>query len=369
MRVALDTNALYTTQAGSARYVRGLLRGFAQEQPAGVEVTPLGWPVENFAFRQPERAFKTVYRELIWATLVAPALLAKRQVDLFHSTAGVLVRPPRGVAHVATLLDLAVVRTPQRFRRWHLWSARRSLRRLTQADRVICISEFTAKEAEQLLGLPRARMSVVYCGCEFHPDDGPVLEQVPDFPVPDEFFLFVGSLEPGKNLSLLKAVYQEAATRRAPLPPLLVVGVRWAGLGSEGKPPANWRYLGRQPDPVLVYLFRRAVALLFPSTYEGFGLPVVEAMALGCPVICSPVASLPEVGGEAALYADLTPSAYCEAAGRLVREAGLREELIQRGYEQAKRFSWRRCAQETLAVYRQAPAASFEMPTRIPRVR
>jgi alpha-1,3-rhamnosyl/mannosyltransferase len=354
MHVAVDTNAIYTTQAGSARYVRGLLRGITQAQPADVRVTQVAWPVENFAYRQPQRAFKTFYRELIWSRFVAPRLLARQGVDLFHSTARAMVQPPRGIAHIATLLDLAVLRTPERFRKWHRRSARNSLQRLSQAAQITCISEFTAKEAMQLLGLPPSKLTVVYIGCEFHPDEGPVGEQLPDFPVPDEFFLFVGSLEPGKNLALLKAVYQQAQAEGINLPPLLVVGARWQGVEGEGKPPANWHYLGRQPDAVLVFLLRRARALVFPSKYEGFGLPVVEAMALGCPVICSPVASLPEVGGEAALFTEMTVPGYLKSMQSIQRDNNLRSELVAKGLVQARRFSWKRCAQETIEVYRRA---------------
>lgn len=354
MHVAIDTNAIYTTQAGSARYVRGLLRGMAQLQAPDVRVTPVAWPVENFGYRQPQRAFKTFYRELIWSRFVAPRLLARHAADLFHSTVRAVVRPPRGMAHVATLLDLAVMRTPARFRKWQRRADRVYLQRLSQVSHIICISQFTAREGAQLLGLPPSKMTVVYIGCEFHPDEGPVGEQLPDFPVSDEFFLFVGSLEPGKNLSLLKAVYRQAQDESVRLPPLLVVGARWQGVAGEGKPPANWHYLGRQPDAVLVYLLRRARALVFPSKYEGFGLPVVEAMALGCPVICSPVASLPEVGGDAALFTELTVPGYLKSMQSIRRDNNLRSELVAKGLLQARRFSWKRCAQETIEVYRRA---------------
>jgi glycosyltransferase involved in cell wall biosynthesis len=105
---------------------------------------------------------------------------------------------------------------------------------------------------------------------------------------------------------------------------------------------------------VLVALYRRALALALPTKYEGFGLPVVEAMGLGCPVICSRVASLPEVAGDAAHYAEMTPASYLDAMRRLARESGYRTELIERGRVQVRRFSWRRCAEETVAVYRAA---------------
>jgi alpha-1,3-rhamnosyl/mannosyltransferase len=253
---------------------------------------------------------------------------------------------------VVTLHDLAILRNPTRFRRWQRWAENRRLRRLHDVDQVICISRFTADEAIALLGLAPQRLQVIYNGGDFRPQEGPVPEEQPSFPVPSDFFLFVGSLEPGKNLNLLKDAYRLAEKEKKSLPPLLIVGARWAGVGTEGAPPQGWQYLGRQPDGVLVHLYRRAIALLFPSKYEGFGLPVVEAMALGCPVICSPVASLPEVGGKAALWSELTPECYLKQMCEILRNESLRTFLVAAGHEQAAQFTWNRCAQATVEVYR-----------------
>jgi alpha-1,3-rhamnosyl/mannosyltransferase len=354
MRVALDTNSLYTAQAGIARYVRGLACGFRELAPADIEIQEFAWPVENFSYRQPQRAAKTLFRELIWAKWIAPSRLAVERIDLLHAASGVMVIPPRGVKHVVTLHDLAVMRNPQRFRPWHRHSALRQLRQLSKADRIICVSQFTADEAIQLLSLSAKRLVVVYNGCAFQPDGPSPSEAPPAGTLPPEFFLFIGSLEPGKNLDLIRQAYALAASRGYHLPPLVLVGVRWVGVATEGPPPANWHYLGRQPDAVLVYLYRRARALVFPSQYEGFGLPVAEAMALGCPVICSRVASLPEVGGDAACYAELNPAAYLHAMQQLLQNIALREELVERGKVHCRKFSWQKCVQETLRVYREA---------------
>src|SRR5688572_1461112 len=106
MRVGLDTNALYTTEAGTARYIRGLIKGLRELNPPDLEILELAWAVENFSFRQPQRALKTLYRELVWAKLVAPSFIMRGSMDVLHSTASLLVMPPRGVRHVATLHDL-----------------------------------------------------------------------------------------------------------------------------------------------------------------------------------------------------------------------------------------------------------------------
>jgi glycosyltransferase involved in cell wall biosynthesis len=349
--IGIDTNGLYTTQAGVARYIRGLLKGLQRLAHPELEVETVAWEVDNFLYRQPGRALKTVFRELIWARFNAPLHLRKHKVALLHSTAGPLISRPWGVKEVVTLHDLAVLRDPERFRSWQGLSARRRLMKVRRADRVICISRFTAQEAMTLLNLPASSLVVVYNGCEFHPSEPAPPEAKPGFNLPNEFFLFVGSLEPGKNLALLKGVYALAESRNQVLPPLLIVGARWEGVGQEGPPPRDWYYLGRQPDEVLVYLYRHAIGLVFPSKYEGFGFPAVEAMSLECPVICSPVASLPEVGGAAALYAELMPEAYLKAMRQISREAGLRSDLVQKGRAQAAKFSWSKCAKEVLEVY------------------
>lgn len=348
MRIAIDASVLHVTRGGTARYVKGVLRGFARAGE-GAEITVLDWPIENFGYTQPWRAIKTVSREYLWARIIAPARLASGRFDLFHSPANWLVSPPKAVRHVVTQHDVAILRHPERFRRWHRQSSLRRLGRLHSADAIITVSRFTADEIVETLGIPARKLHPVHNGCDF----SEASEERPPggFPVPGEFFLFVGSLEPGKNLFLLREVYAQAEASGKPLPPLVVVGVRWQGVPSEGAWPAGWIFAGGIGDPELVFLYRRAIALVFPSKYEGFGLPPIEAMALGCPVICSRVASLPEVVGDAALCPDLNPLAYSAAMKAIAADGALRDECRLRGLERAHHFSWEKCASETLSVY------------------
>lgn len=355
MRVAVDTNPLFTTRAGVARYVRGLLEGLRAESTSidqEWDLRPFAWEVDNFEFRQPRRAWRTFYREFLWAGLMAPRQLRSQGFRLFHSTGAPLLDAPSGIRHVVTVHDIGFLKFPGRFRPWHRRMAVRSLERARRADRVICISQFTANELVELAGFARDRLRVVHNGCTLGLDSPE--SRLNDPALPADFFLFVGSLEPGKNLSLLRSMYDLAARDGVDLPHLAIVGARFEGLAKEGPPPVTWHYLGHRSDAELVWLYRRAKALLFPSVYEGFGLPVAEAMSLGCPVICSPVSSLPEVAGNAALLPSHQPGEYLQAVHRILHEPGLREELVGRGRVQGARFTWRACAQGTLEVYREA---------------
>lgn len=341
MKVALDTNPLFTGRGGVARYVRGLVEGF-RTTTTGWEMREFAWEVENFSYAQPQRALRTLWREWVWAKTLAPWQLGDAHV-LHHTTLPLVpyVGTPR---HVVTLHDLAIVRHPERFRAWQRRADARRLRRVANADRVICVSRFTADEAIRLLGLPASRLEVVH--------HGGLLAGITQAPLPPawpkEYFLFVGSLEPGKNLALLRDIY---LTAEEALPPLLIVGTRWEGVTHEGTPPADWHFLGPVEDGILHSLYIGARALLFPSKYEGFGLPLLEAMQLGCPVLCGAVASLPEVGGDAVAYADLNVRDFSRAMRRLVSDETWRTGMIAAGRSRAADFSWSRCASATAAVY------------------
>jgi alpha-1,3-rhamnosyl/mannosyltransferase len=354
LRVGVETTALYTTKAGICRYVTGLLKGLGRVD--GHNAFELGWPVENLEYKQPIRAMKTAYREFFWGKVVAPHQLKQENADVLHSTSGMFIRAPRNVKHVITLHDMSITRHPERFRKWQIKSWSKRLGALNKADKIIAISQFTADEAMRLLNLPASKFEIVHNGCDFHPDEPRPSEREPDaeFKVPSEFYLFIGSLEPGKNLALLKRAYLQAESEGKLLPPLVIVGARWAGVPGEGIPPKGWIYMGRQDDQVLVWLYRRALALVFPSIYEGFGLPIVEANAMNCPVICSPVASLPEVAGEAALFTEMRHEAYVNSMRQLAADPLAREALIEAGQKNCLRFSWTRCAEQTVSVYHQA---------------
>lgn len=350
MNVALDTTATYTSRAGAARYIRGLQRGFAELDAPEFRYRPIAWEVENLDYRQPSRMLKTFFRELIWAPFNAPGKILHSGADVFHSPSNWFINPPAGMPHVITLLDLALIRFPERYRPWLRHMGRRRLQNLAKADKIITISEFTADEAMELLDLPADKLIPIHLGNDFA--NVPSSSDVRPSGLPDEpFFLFVGSLEPGKNLQLIRQAYE---TSPGKLPALAIAGARWEGVANEGKPADNWHYLGHVSDMELTWLYRNAVALIFPTKYEGFGFPLVEAMGLGCPTVASRIASLPEIGEDATVWTDATPEGYADILNELASNATLRKQVLNAGLKQAKKFSWKRCAAETLEVYRQA---------------
>jgi glycosyltransferase involved in cell wall biosynthesis len=231
-----------------------------------------------------------------------------------------------------TVHDLAVLRHPGAFGRWtQLYVPRVAPHVVRAAQRVIAVSEFTAGEIERLLRVPRERIRVIANGVEaaFTPE-GPRAD--------GEYVLAVGTLEPRKNLARVI----EAAERLGV--ELRVVGARgWGAVDVRG---ANVTWSGRVDDAELARLYRGARCLVYPSLYEGFGIPILEAMACGTPVVTSRGGATEEIAGGAAVLVDPLDAgdiaAWIERAG---------PELRERGLERARGFTWDETAQRTHAVY------------------
>jgi glycosyltransferase involved in cell wall biosynthesis len=181
--------------------------------------------------------------------------------------------------------------------------------------------------------------------------------------LPDRFLIHVGTIEPRKNLTRLLEALHRLRREGAVIPLVVVGGKGWLSEDfyrrlEELAIGDTVLFLGYVPSADLPYLYSAATAAVMPSVYEGFGLPVLEAMACGTPVVCSSASSLPEVGGEAARYFDpYDVAAMAEAIAVVWNDAELRGDMRRRGLEQATRFSWARAAEETLAVYERVLAS------------
>lgn len=359
LRVAFDTTYLKIGRGGVARYIICLLEALREESFPNLDLREISYPFDNQEFRQPQRMLKTFGREFLWQPVVAPRLLQKLGSTILHAPYTGCIRTPPGVRKIITVHDLAYLMTPERFRRWTRLRIPLELQSCREADHVICPSQATADDAMRHLEIPANRITVIHHGSHFTADSE---ERAPSRAIPSEYFLFVSSLESGKNLKLLNETYRTAENAGRPLPPLLIAGKRVEGVADEGAPPKNWIYLGRVSDEELVWLYRRAIALVYPSIFEGFGFPILEAMALGTAVVCSPVSCLPEVGGDVPFYAPLTTDGYLAAFRRVLENGGKREERISAGLDRAKQFNWKRCARETAAVYEAVGRQSARRP-------
>lgn len=266
---------------------------------------------------------------------------------------------------VTTIHDLSVIRFPE----WHppdriAWYDAYFQRGLEQTAHFITVSHFTRDECVRTLGLEPEKITVIHPAAREVFSASPASDNVlassrRGMGLPECFLIFVGTIEPRKNLVGLLEAYaklSEGFRRRCKL---LVVGMRgWETepLGQRVKRlgiAGDVRLVGYVSDERLAALYRMAIAMVFPSRYEGFGLPPLEAMACGCPCIVSNAASLPEVVGEAAVMVEPDDvGALATAMTTVVEDDALRADLIARGTLRASQFSWQRFAEEHDTVYR-----------------
>ena len=287
-------------------------------------------------------------------------------VDIFHATEH-LLPPLRGARTVFTFHDAIYALFPQ----YHLPMNRLFLgsmmpRFLRRADAIVTVSECSKRDAVRLYGIDPARIRVIYDGVDarFQPVTDPArLAQVrARYALPERYVLYVGTIEPRKNLTTLLEAFSATYNRQSAIGNWqLVIGGKKGWLYESFF--ARLRELGLEDEVVLPgyiadedlpAVYSAASVFVFPSLYEGFGLPPLEAMACGTPVVCSNASSLPEVCGEAALLVSPTDvPALVQAMVRGLSDEPLRATLRARGLVQAAKFSWERTARETLAVYRE----------------
>lgn len=323
MRIALDVSPLRLTRAGSARYVGGLLEALRGH----VTVDEVAWGGGG--------RLTALARDAVWYPLVLPRAAASADVLHCPTFRGPFAAP---LPLVVTVLDLAVLRHPQLFRRWNRTYSRLAVPRvLRAARRLIAISEFTKREIVELVGIDGDRIDVIGVPPRVSfAAEGPVAA--------GDYVLAVGTLEPRKNLR--RAV---EAARLAGVE-LRIAGARgWGAVGLDGA-----RWLGEVDDDELARLYRGARALVYPSRYEGFGIPILEAMRCGTPVVTSRGGATEEVAGGAAVLVD-SSDARSIAEG-LVEADRRRDELRRAGLERAHAFSWDDVAARTLRAYEAALA-------------
>lgn len=296
----------------------------------------------------------------LWEQCALPWLAGRRVLLNLCNTYPVLAWKP-----VVTVHDAAVYAMPEGYTRAfvRLYRLLFAALRIRRGVTVMTDSVFSALELARHVGLPLARLNVVHCGADHWqrvvPDDAVVARLGVQS---GSYVLGVASENPNKNLHRLVTAFELAFGARdaSVRPPLVLVGGRNARVfaGGEARMDPEWMVrVGPVSDAELAGLYRGAMCFAFPSLYEGFGLPPLEAMQFGCPVLSSREASLPEVCGDAALYCDGRDEADIARALRvLVDDAGLRERLTALGHQQVQRFRWCETARQVLALVEKTAA-------------
>ena len=329
MRVGIDVAPLLQTQAGTARWVKGLLGALEPRD----DVVPV-----RLTWGGPGR-LTAVARDVLWYHMLLPRSAARTRLDVLHCT---IYRGPlrSRVPAIVTVHDLAVLRHPEVFPLWTRLHGRLTLRpTLRAARRVIAVSEFSKRETAELVGIDPDRIDVVPNAVD------PVFTAF-GRAVQGDYALAVGTLEPRKNLP--RAI---EAARLAGIE-LRVVGARgWGGIEVAGEA-ARW--LGEVSDAELAALYRGARCLVYPSLYEGFGIPVAEAMACGTPVVTSAGSAMADVAGGAAVLVDpLDPDSIAAGIAEADRR---RDELVPLGRKRASSLTRDAVAAAAVDSYRRALA-------------
>ena len=301
---------------------------------------------------------------IAWEQGVLPLATVRDRLDLLHALAfarPLLARCPV----VLTIYDMSFVRMGERFPFWQRYYLRVVTRYSARhAARITVISQSSKDDVVAYCGVPGDKVHVIYCGADeqFSPRSR---EQVEQFRaargLPKHFILYLGTLEPRKNVAQLVRAYAALRRNGSDKPKLVIAGAKGWGYADvfaaveQSGATGDVIFAGYVPQAELPLWYNAADLFVFPSLYEGFGLPVLEAMACGTPSITSNVSSLPEVAGNAALtIAPDDTRALSEAIERALHDAALRTQMRERSLQQAAKFSWREAARQTAEVYAEA---------------
>jgi alpha-1,3-rhamnosyl/mannosyltransferase len=376
VRIAYDGIPLVGQRYGIGHYTDQLIRAVARADRDTRSFVVCPWPVNPFrpvpalSFAEPNvelprPRLAARLRRRVWEAcgVQVTVEMLVGPVDVFHATNFLLTHPVDRAKRVVTFHDLTVLLFPQ----WHPAKRLREMRAglpasVAVADRIIVVSHATKDDVVKHLAVDPERIAVVPLAVDasFRPLPRADVETAlaPLGLAPGSYLLFLGTREPRKNLGRLL----EAAVRTgADVGPLVIAGAdgwgtddlrpRIAELARQGRV----RALGYVPEALRPALLSGARVFVYPSLYEGFGLPPLEAMACGTPAVTSNVSALPETVGDAALMIDpLDVDALADAIRRLWQDEALRAELRARGLARAREFSWERTARLTLAAYVEA---------------
>ena len=371
MRIAIGVESAYENLTGVGVYVRQLVRCLAGMDhrndytlftSATYRDKPrMDMPV-NERFRRrcvglPHKVCQALWLSVNWP----PVNRYIGEHDVYHCVTP-MVFPAKGGRYIVTVHDLAAMLRPQLCHRQHHQASRMQHQRmLRRADHFVAVSEWTKRDMVEYLKLDPKRITVIPEGVRagFKVVEPSEVEAVrTKYSLMAPYFLLVGDLNPRKNhVRVVRAFARLRVRTKEPIS-LVFAGplgyrsgrtlheVRVLGLSDRVK------FLGYVPDPDVVALMNGASALVFTSLYEGFGLPILEAMACETPVITSNVSSMPEVAGDAALLVDPTSEVeIADAMRQVITDPKTCEDLVQRGRKRSRMFTWERAARQHLELY------------------
>lgn len=373
MRIGISTSVIQRGQTGVAQYLFALLRAFLRHADEHQFVLfTLEDDLHLFDFAKgrmqivpvPER-FRPPIKNILWHQMKFPWLARTQQINVLHVPSYRRLLWPHPCPLVGTIHDLAPFHLGKKYDRARMFYGRVIARHLaSRQDQIITISQNTARDVRQFFNIEPGRIRVIYNGVEhnrFFPGsrEQAQAEMAQRYNLQAPFFLYVARLEhPAKNHVRLINAFSQFKNQTGSDWQLVFGGSDWHGAEAiraavQQSPFApDIRLLGFVSNENLPNLYRAADVFVYPSLYEGFGMPPIEAMACGCPVLCSTCGSLGEVVGSAA--AIINPEdvdSMANQLGSLASDAALRERLRTAGLVQAKKFSWVRTAADTLSVY------------------
>lgn len=367
-RVAVDVRSLVEATTGISRYTSALLAALMRDDDIGylgLAHRPPGAPADSLRASGLEFEVQPAPLGVFWQQLRLPRRLRRGDIDLFWSP---LLTLPRQcpVPSVVTVHDLTPVLYPEMQRLKVRLSVLPFLERtIESATFIVTGSQATADELRFHFPNSRDRLEIVHHGVaeEFHPaDEEGVAATRRRLGAPEGYILYVGAIEPRKNLSRLLDAWEVLKAENPRTLPLVLAGpYGWHSRGLlrriRSLEAAGLRRLGRLPESELVSVFQAARVFVYPSLYEGFGLPPLEAMACGIPTLVSNASSLSEIVGDAGIRIDATDTvAWAHAIRQVLHDEPLAEDLQGRALERAAGFSWSRAAAQMRAIFERAVA-------------
>lgn len=376
MKIGIDSRLLHNP-TGIGRYTRSLFYEYTHRHSFDPDTFILFSDRPMFTDQQLEceenslKNSKTVIapcqRRILWTNWSLPPLLRQHKIDVYHGVCNFELPLRKVCRYVVTIHDLVPLFFPELVPKKHLLFFRVFMKRVAHtADAVITDSEHSKHDIIQHLKIPEDNIRVIYLGYNQHyqrvQDQRLIADVLAYYGIRQPYLLFVGIIEPKKNLERLVQAYtllQKDAIITKDTQLVIAGGEGWFSERlyrkvQESELTQQIVFPGFIPDEHLPALYSGAALFVFPSIYEGFGLPVLEAMSCGVPVVTSNVSSLPEIAGEAGFLVDpRQPETIARGIAAVLSDLQLQEQMQAKGYRQAQKFSWQRTAEETYRVYQE----------------